>query len=75
MRVYSLLIFLIACTSDEGVKVHNSPPTITITSHSSGETFQEGYEVLFLAQAQDDNHETTELDVSWHSDVRTLCPA
>ena len=75
MRLYSLLFILSACTrSEEAVKVHNSAPTIVITSHSDGETFQDGYNVLFLAQVQDDNHETASLNVGWYSDIRTLCP-
>ena len=72
MRFFVFLLAL-SCTSEEAVKVHNSVPTVTITSHTGDELFQDGYSVMFLAQVQDDNHDNGSLNVGWYSDVRTLC--
>ena len=75
MKPYPFFFILFsACASEEAVKVYNSTPTVTITSHSDGEVLQDGYDVLFQAQVQDDNHEASSLKVSWSSNVRTLCP-
>ena len=70
-----LISLLVSCASEEAVKVYNSSPTVVITSHSNNETFQDGYEITFQAQVQDDNHESSTLSIQWSSDVRTLCPA
>ena len=76
MRLHLLwLPCVLACASEEAVKVYNSTPTVTITSHSGTEVFQDGYTVNFQAQVQDDNHETSSLEVVWSSNTRTLCPA
>ncbi|MEC7984750.1 MAG: hypothetical protein VX278_06280 [Myxococcota bacterium] len=61
-------------TSEESIKLINSEPTATITSHTSGEEIMEGYESTFLGLVSDLNHNTTELRVKWSSDVRELCP-
>jgi len=74
MFIPSALLFL-SCASEESVKVHNSNPTVTITSHSETEIFQAGYEILFQAQVQDDNDDTASLLVEWNTDQRTLCSA
>ena len=74
MRFFLTAVVFLACSSEEAVKVHNSTPTVAITSHADGETFQDGYNVQFFAQVQDDNHESASLKVAWYSDVRTLCP-
>ena len=68
-----LIQLLVSCASEETVKVFNNTPTVVITSHSSGEIFQDGYEVRFQAQVQDDNHDSSTLEVQWNSDTRTLC--
>ena len=65
---------LIACESEEAVKVFNNAPTATITSHTNGEVFQDGYAVTFVAQIQDGNHENADLQVVWTTNQRTLCP-
>ena len=74
MRFSPLIILLTACASEEAVKVYNSTPTVTIISHSEGAVFQDGYEVTFQAQVQDDNHENSSLAVDWSSNSRILCP-
>ena len=75
MKVHLLwLPCLVACASEEAVKVYNNTPTVTIVSHSGSEVFQDGYEINFQAQVQDDNHENSSLEVVWSTGVRTLCP-
>ena len=71
MRFFSL--FLLGCASEEAVKVYNSAPSATITSHSSGEDFLSGYSYSFQAQIQDENHSADELVVVWSSDQGILC--
>ena len=70
-----LLHLLISCASEEAIKVHNSTPSITIISHSSGTILQDGYEIRLQAQVHDDNNESSSLSVQWTSNTRTLCPA
>ena len=71
-----LLSLLIACeSSDEGLKIHNSNPQISIISHSTGESFLGGYELIFQATVSDGNHDAEELTVTWVTDQRTLCSA
>lgn len=68
------LLSVVACSSDEGVKVYNSDPTATITSHSDGAEFIEAVEYTFVGQVSDDNDSNTDLKVVWSSDTRELCP-
>ena len=69
----TMLLTLSACASEESVKVYNNAPTVTITSHSGTVSLQDGYEVTFQAQVQDDNHAASALLVKWDSDTRSLC--
>ena len=47
---------------------HKTSHTVVITSHSSGEIFQDGYEVRFhYGTATDDNHDNSTLEVQWNS--------
>ena len=70
----TLILGLCACsTSEEGVKIINSDPTATITSHSSGAEFFEGEEVTLVGLVSDANHSNDQLAVRWTSDIRTLC--
>ena len=74
MRSTAFILMLVtACSSEEAIKIHNSIPTVTITSHSVEETFQDGYEVIFQARVGDENHELSSLEVAWNSDQRSLC--
>ena len=57
----TILLTLSACASEEAVKVQNNAPTVTITSHSGTVSLQDGYEVTFQAQVQDDNHTASTL--------------
>ena len=54
MRLHLLWVpMVLACASEEAVKVYNNSPTVTITSHAGTEVFQDGYTVNFQAQVQE----------------------
>ncbi|MEC7984005.1 MAG: Ig-like domain-containing protein, partial [Myxococcota bacterium] len=75
MRHLWIPSLLIACgDSEEGLKVYNSEPTTTITSHAEGVELQEGVEYTFIGNANDDNHAASTLLVKWSTDARELCP-
>lgn len=76
MRTFlpTLLPLLWACSSEEGVKIYNSDPTATITSHTDGEIFFEAVEYTFIGQVSDENHSNTNLKVVWSTDTQELCP-
>ena len=61
---------VVACSSsEEGVKVYNSDPTATITSHADGAEFMEAVEYTFVGQVSDDNDSASDLKVVWSSFV------
>ena len=63
--------FFYACaSSEEGVKIYNSDPMATITSHAEGVELLEAIEYTFVGQVSDDNHAMTDLQVTWSSDSR-----
>ena len=75
MKHVWLSLFLIACgDSEEGLKVYNSEPTATITSHGEGSELQEAIEYTFVGIVADDNHPTLDLKVKWSTDTREICP-
>ena len=75
-RYFSLLLPLsIACNSEKGVTSYNATPTATITSHTNASEIQEGYDVSMQGLVTDANHSTSDLLVTWSSDLRELCPA
>ena len=43
----SPILLLLACDSDKGVTAFNSKPEASITSHSDGDSVQEGYVITF----------------------------
>ena len=64
MRLFMLLCtVLAACRSEEGVKVYNSLPQVTITSHADDSSLLEGETLVFVGQVSDINHENEELTV------------
>ena len=56
-----LISLLWACSSEEGVKVYNSDPTATITSHADGSEFLEAVSYTLIGQVSDENHANTDL--------------
>ena len=69
----SLFTFAIACDSDKGVTVFNSPPDANITSHSDGVELLEGYLVTFKGTGTDANHDISELEAKWEIGGETIC--
>jgi hypothetical protein len=67
-------LFILACSdSEEGLKIYNSDPMATITSHVDGAELLESVEYTFVGIVADDNHSTTDLRVKWSTDTRELC--
>ncbi|MAA80562.1 MAG: hypothetical protein CL916_15005 [Deltaproteobacteria bacterium] len=74
MRYLCLVPFFFACTSsEEGLKIYNSDPTATITSHVEGVELLESVEYTFIGLVADDNHSSLDLRVKWSTDARELC--
>ena len=71
---FSFFSIFTACQTEDAIKIYNSVPQATITSHASGSEVLEGVEYTFVGQVNDDNHEESSLQVTWSTDVRELCP-
>ncbi|MEC8380682.1 MAG: hypothetical protein VXZ96_10200, partial [Myxococcota bacterium] len=71
----STVLLLIACDSDKGVTAFNSKPEASITSHSDGDSVQEGYVITFRGSASDANHSYDELTATWYVGSEVLCEA
>ena len=65
---------VVGCATEESVKVFNTEPTASITSHSGGEEILEGASITFQGLVSDANHENNTLLVRWSSNLRELCP-
>ena len=76
MRIFlpASIFVLSACGSEEGVKVHNSDPSVTITSHVDGDTVFASEVASFRATVSDDDHSAPELSVQWSFGNRVACP-
>ena len=68
------LIYLIACESDKGVVVYNTPPTVDIISHENASEVFEGYPVEFRAVLSDVNHNIDQLTARWKVNGEDVCP-
>ena len=68
-----IILFQIACRSDESIKSYNVNPEVTLTSHTDGSEVSEGYQETFRAQVSDPNHATSELRTSWFYDDQEMC--
>ena len=69
----SILMSLMGCRSDEGIKKFNSTPEANITSHVTGDAETEGFSVAFLGFGSDANHAATELTATWYSGSDIIC--
>jgi hypothetical protein len=58
----------LGCT-DQGLKIHESPPTATLLSPGDNESFLEGSSITFRAQLDDNDDGVDALEVSWRSDT------
>ena len=70
---FSMIWFVSACSSDDGLKIYNNKPEAIITSHVDGEELLEGVEYLLTGQVSDGNHSNEELTVVWSSSAQELC--
>ncbi len=68
MRSLALLLLLAAGCSDDGLKVYNNPPSVTITSPVHGSEHDEN-EALFLEGEVHDDGPYAELSVDWLDSV------
>ena len=75
MRVIylSVLLSLLACRSDEGIKKINSIPQANITSHSDNDSVLEGYSVTFIGSGSDSNHQAEQLAATWYAGSTIIC--
>ena len=73
MRFVPYVFFLLACRSEEGVKIYNSTPVVVITSHTNDAVLLEGVEYSFLGQVSDTNNTHDELQITWKSNTQELC--
>ena len=69
-----LYLLSLGC-SEKVISTYNQVPTVTITSHSDGDSIKEGEEITLQAIVGDDNNQLSELNVSWHTNQRELCSA
>ena len=65
-------MLLIAC-SDSGVKKFNNEPTVSITSHSDGDTVRDAYEETLQGSVGDLNHDLDQLVIGWTVDGVEVC--
>ncbi|MEC7985746.1 MAG: Ig-like domain-containing protein, partial [Myxococcota bacterium] len=61
-----IIILSLACSSEDGLKVYNADPSISIQSHGMDAEIQEALPTMFWAQASDGNHSFDELVCSWY---------
>ena len=62
-----MLSLYTACNSDDGLKVYNAEPNISIQSHGMDAEIQGNVPISFWAQASDPNHQPDELLCSWQA--------
>ena len=72
-RLLLLSLGIVGCASEETVKVFNTEPTASISSHSGGEEILEGAEIVFQGLVSDANHENNTLSVRWSTNLRDVC--
>ena len=70
----AIVIFLIGCRSDEGLKVYNTEPSAVITSHDDGSLFTDAVVYTFEGSVSDSNHANEELLVRWSTNEQEICP-
>ena len=67
------LILLASACSDTSVTKFNSDPEVAITSHSDGDTVQEGVPENLRGQVGDPNHSIDSLSVTWLISGTEVC--
>ena len=61
---------LVACSSDKGVTIHNSAPSVSLYEPFDGSEVDAGEAINFVAQIGDDRDEAPSLIRIWSSDVQ-----
>lgn len=69
----TLVALLLAACSDAGVKKFNNEPTVSITSHSDGDTVRDSYAETLQGSIGDLNHDLDQLQVAWTVDGVPVC--
>jgi hypothetical protein len=69
MRSVALLVLVAACNPDDGVKIYNTAPGVTLLSPSDGTEVDEGVLVEFEALVEDAQTPSEDLRLSWVSDL------
>lgn len=75
MRGTGVLAFLalIGCNGDSSFTKRNNEPVAKITSHSDGDSVEEGFLTTFRGTVSDTNDGADELVATWLSGAETLC--
>ena len=63
-----LLLVMVACKPDSGVKPLNTDPVARITSPADGSDFLEGDTIQFVGQVNDEQEPSADLEVTWTTD-------
>ena len=66
---------LLAACSDAGVTKFNAEPTVSITSHATGDTVRDADTETLRGAVSDPNHGTDQLTVAWMVDGQPVCTA
>ena len=68
-----LLLWFMACGSDKGITIFNSPPEPFITSHEQNTSFYEGQQVLLIGSLSDPNDAPENISSRWYAGSREIC--
>ena len=66
-------LIIMACRSDKGITIFNTPPEAYITSHEQESEFFVGQSVQFMGSLSDPNDQTSNLMARWYAGTRELC--
>ena len=67
------VIGLVACNSDEGLKVYNANPSTQIVSPDDGELVAQNSTIVLRGVASDPNHTSQQLVTRWLANNVTVC--
>ncbi|MBM75849.1 MAG: hypothetical protein CMK59_10650 [Proteobacteria bacterium] len=69
-----VLLGILGCSNDDGVKVFNTQPEAIITSHEDNDPILEGYWTVFRGSVSDANHDYSQLTATWFNQTGEICP-
>ena len=64
----------ISCKGDDGFKIYNAEPAVTITSHTNDTPVSIGSVQEFVAELSDANHDLGDLTAYWMLNDQIVCP-